>query len=66
MYDFGSPGKAFLLDEKSLEFYLESLENKKNVIFRFAKGAGGLKQIQKISDIQEKELLKKCYNRKVA
>jgi len=66
MYDFGSPGKAFLLDEKSLEFYLESLENKKNAIFRFAKGAGGLKQIQKISDIQEKELLKKCYNRKVA
>jgi hypothetical protein len=66
MYDFGSPGKVFLLDEKSLDFYLESLESKKNAIFRFAKGAGGLKQIQKVNNLQDKDLLKKCYIRKVA
>ena len=33
MYDFGSPGKVFLLDEKSLDFYLESLESKKMLSF---------------------------------
>ena len=26
MYDYGSPGKVFQLDEKSMEEYLEKLE----------------------------------------
>ena len=26
MYDYGSPGKIFQLDEKSLDIYLEKLE----------------------------------------
>ena len=46
--------------------HIENLESKKNAIFRFAKGAGGLKQIQKINNVEEKELLQKCYSRKVA
>ena len=50
MYDYGSPGKVFLLDEKSMEHYLERLENDgKNFVFN--KGAGGLRQITKINKI---------------
>ena len=47
MYDHGSPEKVFLLDEKSMEDYLDRLErDEKN--FKFNKGAGGLRQITKI------------------
>jgi|TARA_B100001964_G_C14210126_1_gene590093 hypothetical protein len=60
MYDYGSPGKVFLLDEKSMEGYLERLENDgKNFVFN--KGAGGLRQITKINKISENQLLKNCY-----
>ncbi len=60
MYDYGSPGKVFLLDEKSMEHYLERLENDgKNFVFN--KGAGGLRQITKINKISESQLLKNCY-----
>ena len=60
MYDYGSPGKVFLLDEKSMENYLERLENDgKN--FLFNKGAGGLRQITKVNKISENQILKNCY-----
>ena len=62
MYDFGSPGKVFQLDERSMEFYLEKLENEgKNFIFNC--GAGGLRQISKIKQISEIQLLKNCYKK---
>ena len=62
MYDFGSPGKVFQLDEKSLETYLEKLENEeKNFVFN--RGAGGLRQITKIKEISEIQLLKNCYKK---
>ena len=62
MYDFGSPGKVFQLDEKSLESYIERLEqNSKNFIFN--RGAGGLRQINKVNKISQNQLLKNCYKR---
>ena len=62
MYDYGSPGKVFQLDEKSMESYLEKLENDgKNFVFN--RGAGGLRQISKIKQISEKQLLKNCYKK---
>jgi hypothetical protein len=62
MYDFGSPGKVFQLDEKSMETYLEKLENEgKNFVFN--RGAGGLRQISKIKQISEIQLLKNCYKK---
>ena len=62
MYDYGSPGKVFQLDEKSMETYLEKLENEgKNFVFN--RGAGGLRQISKIKQISEKQLLKNCYKK---
>ena len=63
MYDFGSPGKVFLLDEKSVDEYLEQLDSNKNSSFRFVKGAGGLKQIQKIRETKDKELIQNCYRK---
>ena len=63
MYDFGSPGKVFQLDEKSLDNYLEQFEIRKNTSFRFIKGAGGLRQIQKVKDITLDELLLNCYQK---
>ena len=62
MYDYGSPGKVFQLDEKSMEQYLEKLEmDSKN--FVFSKGAGGLRQITKVKKISENQLLKNCYKK---
>ncbi len=62
MYDYGSPGKVFQLDEKSMESYLERLErDSKNFVFN--KGAGGLRQITKVNKISENQLLKNCYMR---
>ena len=62
MYDFGSPGKVFQLDEKSIESYLEKLENEgKNFVFN--RCAGGLRQISKIKQISEIQLLKNCYKK---
>ena len=62
MYDYGSPGKVFQLDEKSMEHYLEKLEmDSKN--FVFSKGAGGLRQITKVKEISENQLLKNCYKK---
>ena len=62
MYDYGSPGKVFQLDEKSMEEYLEKLENEgKNFVFN--RGAGGLRQITKVKEISEVQLLKNCYKR---
>ena len=50
MYDYGSPGKVFQLDEKSMELYLEKLETDgKN----FNRGAGGLRQITKVKKFQK-------------
>ena len=63
MYDFGSPGKVFQLDEKSLEGYLDNMERAQNRIFKFDKGAGGLRQITKLKEINQKELLKNCYKK---
>ena len=62
MYDYGSPGKVFQLDEKSMESYLERLErDSKNFVFN--KGAGGLRQITKVNKISENQLLKNCYKK---
>jgi hypothetical protein len=62
MYDYGSPGKVFQLDEKSMEEYLEKLEREgKNFVFN--RGAGGLRQITKVKTISEVQLLKNCYKR---
>ena len=65
MYDFGSPGKVFQLDEKSLEGYLDGMSQSYNKVFQFDKGAGGLRQISKIKNIKQNQLLSNCY-RKVA
>ena len=65
MYDYGSPGKVFQLDEKSLEGYLDGMSQSYNKIFQFDKGAGGLRQISKIKNIKQNQLLSNCY-RKVA
>ncbi len=65
MYDFGSPGKVFQLDEKSLEGYLDGMSQSYNKVFQFDKGAGGLRQISKIKNIKQNQLLINCY-RKVA
>jgi len=62
MYDYGSPGKVFQLDEKSMEEYLEKLETEgKNFVFN--RGAGGLRQINKVKEISENQLLKNCYKK---
>ena len=63
MYDFGGPGKVFQLDEKSMEGYLERLEqDSKN--FVFSRGAGGLRQISsKVNKISETQLIKNCYKK---
>ena len=63
MYDFGSPGKVFQLDEKSLEEYLDNMGQSFNKIFQFDKGAGGLRQISKIKDVKQSQLLSNCYRR---
>jgi len=63
MYDYGSPGKVFQLDEKSLEEYLENMQQSENQIFKFDKGAGGLRQITKIKDIKKNQLLKYCFKK---
>ena len=63
MYDFGSPGKVFQLDEKSLEEYLDNMGQSANKIFQFDKGAGGLRQISKIKDVKQSQLLSNCYRR---
>ena len=52
MYDHGSPGKVFQLDEKSLDIYLEKLEASTQGSFQFNKGAGGLRQITKLKTFQ--------------
>tara|TARA_B100000686_G_scaffold319002_1_gene369316 strand:- start:3830 stop:4750 length:921 start_codon:yes stop_codon:yes gene_type:complete len=65
MYDYGSPGKVFQLDEKSLEEYLDGMSQSYNKIFQFDKGAGGLRQISKIKNVKQNQLLSNCY-RKVA
>ena len=51
MYDYGSPGKVFQLDEKSLDIYLEKLEASTLGGFQFNKGAGGLRQITKVKNV---------------
>ena len=63
MYDYGSPGKVFQLDEKSLEEYLDNMGQSSNKIFQFDKGAGGLRQISKIQDVKQSQLLSNCYRR---
>ena len=63
MYDYGSPGKVFQLDEKSLDIYLEKLETSTQGSFQFNKGAGGLRQITKVNKISENQLLKNCYKK---
>ena len=45
-----------------MEQYLEKLEmDSKN--FVFSKGAGGLRQITKVKEISENQLLKNCYKK---
>ena len=62
LYDYGSPGKVFQLDEKSMESYLERLErDSKNFVFN--RGAGGLRQISKVNKISENQLLTNCYKK---
>ena len=62
LYDYGSPGKVFLLDEKSMEGYLERLErDSKNFVFN--RGAGGLRQITKLNQVSEDQLLTNCYKK---
>ena len=62
LYDYGSPGKVFLLDEKSMEGYLERLErDSKNFVFN--RGAGGLRQITKLNQVSENQLLTNCYKK---
>ncbi len=63
LYDFGSPGRVFQLDEKALDFYLESLEETNHGIFQFNKGAGGLRQITKTKNSSSTQLLKNCYKK---
>ena len=62
LYDYGSPGKVFQLDEKSMEGYLERLErDSKNFVFN--RGAGGLRQITKVNQVSESQLLTNCYKK---
>ena len=63
MYDYGSPGKVFQLDEKSLDIYLEKLEVSKQGSFQFNKGAGGLRQITKVKNVSINQLIKNCYKK---
>jgi hypothetical protein len=63
MYDYGSPGKVFQLDEKSLDFYLEKLEASTRGSFQFNKGAGGLRQITKVKNVSTNQLIKNCYKK---
>ena len=63
MYDYGSPGKVFQLDEKSLESYLEKIENSAQGSFQFNRGAGGLKQITKTKTVSKVQLIKNCYKK---
>jgi len=63
MYDYGSPGKVFQLDEKSLDFYLEKLEASTQGGFQFNKGAGGLRQITKVKNVSTNQLIKNCYKK---
>ena len=63
MYDYGSPGKVFQLDEKSLDFYLEKLEASARGSFQFDKGAGGLRQITKVKNVSTNQLIKNCYKK---
>ncbi len=63
MYDHGSPGKVFQLDEKSLESYLEKIENSAQGSFQFNRGAGGLKQITKTKTVSKIQLIKNCYKK---
>ena len=63
MYDYGSPGKVFQLDEKSLDIYLEKLETSTRRSFQFNKGAGGLRQITKVKNVSTTQLIKNCYKK---
>ena len=63
MYDYGSPGKVFQLDEKSLDIYLEKLEASTRGGFQFNKGAGGLRQITKVKNVSTTQLIKNCYKK---
>ena len=63
MYDYGSPGKVFQLDEKSLDVYLEKLEASTQGSFQFSKGAGGLRQITKVKNVSTNQLIKNCYKK---
>ena len=63
MYDYGSPGKVFQLDEKSLDIYLEKLEASTQGGFQFNKGAGGLRQITKVKNVSTNQLIKNCYKK---
>ena len=63
MYDYGSPGKVFALDEISMENYLESMEQSKTKLFQFNRGAGGLRQITKIKNSSTTQLIKNCYKK---
>ena len=63
MYDYGSPGKVFQLDEKSLDVYLEKIEASTQGSFQFNKGAGGLRQITKVKNVSTNQLIKNCYKR---
>ena len=63
MYDYGSPGKVFQLDEKSLDIYLEKLEASTRGGFQFNKGAGGLRQITKVKNVSITQLIKNCYKK---
>ena len=61
--DFITNKGIFQLDEKSMEGYLERLEqDSKN--FVFSRGAGGLRQISsKVNKISETQLIKNCYKK---
>ena len=63
MYDYGSPGKVFQLDEKSLDIYLEKLEASTRGGFQFNKGAGGLRQITKVENVSTTQLIRNCYKK---
>ena len=59
MYDYGSPGKVFQLDEKSLEGYLDGMSQRR--IFQFDKGAGGLSKFQKLKILNK--IIINCYRK---
>jgi hypothetical protein len=62
LYGEGSPAKVFCLTEAALSEYLENLEHDGDSEFKFTDGAGGLKQIQILKDINYKVLLKNIYS----